>query len=119
MKKVLVFGASFNEQRYSNMAIKKLLKYGHKVIGLGSKPGTLDGVKIISGPQELYEIHTVTVYLNPMNQRVYYDYIIGLNPARVIFNPGSENKELELLLNEKDIPFERACTLVMLSLNQF
>lgn len=119
MKNVLVFGASFNERRYSNMAIKKLLKYGHNVTGLGSKSGTLDGVRIISGPQELGQIHTVTVYLNPYNQRYYYDYIFSLNPLRVIFNPGSENEELEILLNERDIFFERACTLVMLSLNQF
>ena len=112
MKNVLVLGASFNEKRYANMAIKKLLKHGHKVIGLGAKSGTLDGVKIISEPEELGHIFTLTIYLNPMNQRFYYDYIIGLNPERVIFNPGSENKELELLLNEKGIFFERACTLV-------
>lgn len=114
-----MLGASFNENRYSNRAIKKLLKYGHKVIGLGAVSGNLDGVRIISKQEELEQVHTVTVYLNPIHQKLYYDYIIGLNPDRIIFNPGSENREFEQLLHENDIGFERACTLVMLSLNQF
>jgi len=54
-----------------------------------------------------------------MNQRSYYDYIRELKPQRVIFNPGSENQEFELILNEEQILFEKVCTLVMLSLNQF
>ena len=119
IKNVLVLGASFNENRYSNMAIKKLLKYGHKVIGLGATSGSIDEVKILSEPEELEEVHTVTVYLNPMNQLLYYDYVIGLHPERVIFNPGAENREFEQLLKEKGIKYEHACTLVMLSLNQF
>ncbi|MGI9531713.1 CoA-binding protein [Lutimonas sp.] len=119
MKKVLVLGASFNEKRYSNMAMKKLLKYGHKVMGIGAIAGSLDEAKVFTEPKTLTGIHTVSVYLNSVNQRSFYDYIIDLNPERVIFNPGSENIEFEELLREKNIFFEKACTLVMLSLNQF
>jgi hypothetical protein len=54
-----------------------------------------------------------------MNQKQYYDYIIGLSPERVIFNPGTENPELYSLLREKGIDIEVACTLVMLSINQY
>lgn len=101
------------------MAIKKLLKYGHKVVGLGSKSGSIDEVRMITDQENLEQIHTVSVYLNPLNQQMYYDYILGIKPERVIFNPGSENQEFERLLSQKGIFYEKACTLVMLSLNEF
>ena len=54
-----------------------------------------------------------------MNQQKYYDYIIGLRPKRVVFNPGTENPEFYALLKENNIEFEVACTLVMLSLGNY
>ncbi len=119
MKKVLVLGASLNANRYSNMAIKKLLLKGFDVVGIGAKEGKVEGLTILTEQEAMSDIHTVTVYLNPVNQKLYYDYILEINPERVIFNPGSENKEFEALLAENDIQYEKACTLVMLSLNQF
>ena len=119
MKKVLVLGASLNANRYSNMAIKKLLLKGFEVIGIGAKEGKVERLTILTEQKAMSDIHTVTVYLNPVNQRLYYDYILEMNPKRVIFNPGSENKEFEILLAKNDIQYEKACTLVMLSLNKF
>ncbi|NOQ91727.1 MAG: CoA-binding protein, partial [Flavobacteriaceae bacterium] len=49
----------------------------------------------------------------------YYDYIIALQPERVIFNPGTKNEELENLLEKNKIFFEHACTLVLLSTGQY
>ena len=119
MKKVLVLGASLNANRYSNIAIKKLLLKGFEILGIGAKEGKVEGLTILTEHKAMKDIHTVTVYLNPVNQRLYYDYILEMNPKRVIFNPGSENKDFEALLTENDIQYEKACTLVMLSLNQF
>ncbi|MEH6407495.1 MAG: CoA-binding protein, partial [Leeuwenhoekiella sp.] len=65
------------------------------------------------------DVDTVTLYLNPQRQEEYYDYIISLNPKRVIFNPGTENPEFYTKLREKKISFENACTLVLLSTNQY
>lgn len=119
MKKVIVLGASLDSSRYSHMAMKKLKLKEHDVIGIGSRSGEVDGIAILTEAKMMSDIHTVTIYLNPMNQKSYYDYILELKPKRVIFNPGSENKEFELLLDEQQISFEKVCTLVMLSLNQF
>jgi hypothetical protein len=53
-----------------------------------------------------------------LRQRDYYNYIIEARPKRVIFNPGTENPEFyQLELN--DIKAEVACTLVLLSTNQY
>ena len=60
-------------------------------------------------------MHTITLYLNSQRQKAYYDYILGLKPQRIIFNPGTENLELIKLAKEQGIEIEIACTLVMLS----
>ncbi|MFN9590728.1 MAG: CoA-binding protein, partial [Bacteroidota bacterium] len=55
------------------------------------------------------------LYLNPALQEAAYDYIIGLSPRRVIFNPGTENEAFESLLKTRGIEPVEACTLVMLA----
>lgn len=119
MKKVIVLGASLNAHRYSNMAIKKLKSNNYDVFALGKSRGQVEGVTLFSDYKKIEEVYAVTVYLNAFNQKQFYDYIIELNPEKVVFNPGAENKELELILGENAIEFERACSLVLLSLNSF
>lgn len=118
-KKVLVLGASSNTERYSFMATSLLKSKGHQVFAIGNKKGLIDTINIVVETTPFEDIHTVTLYLSAKNQLPYYDYIIGLNPKRVIFNPGTENPELEKLLSKNNIPFEESCTLVLLSTNQF
>lgn len=118
-KKTLVLGASLKPNRYSNMAIHKLVRYDQPVVALGLREGEVAGVKIDTGLPQYEDVDTVTLYLNPQRQQEYYDYIISLDPQRVIFNPGTENPEFYSLLKEKDIEVVPACTLVMLSTNQY
>jgi hypothetical protein len=59
-------------------------------------------------------VHTITLYLNPQNQKEYYDYILSLQPRRIIFNPGTENDELEKQAQKAGIETVEGCTLVML-----
>jgi predicted CoA-binding protein len=118
-KKTVVLGASQNEERYSNMAVKKLTAHNHPVIAIGNKEGSINDVKITTDNPALEAVDTVTLYLNPQNQKPYYDYILSLNPKRIIFNPGTENEELEKMATEKGIKSMDACTLVLLSTNQY
>ena len=118
-KKTLVLGASENPARYSNMAVKKLHAYGHPVIAIGRRDGNINGITITKKAVEAKEVDTVTLYLNPYNQKPYYDYITALKPKRIIFNPGTENPELERLAEENGIKTLEACTLVMLSTGQY
>jgi uncharacterized protein len=118
-KKTLVLGASENPSRYSNIAIHRLLAYGHPVVAVGKRKGMVKNVEIITEHPEMNDIDTITLYLNPTNQQPYYDYILSLNPRRVIFNPGTENDELEKKLVQKGIITQEACTLVMLGTGQY
>lgn len=118
-KKTLVLGASTNPSRYSFMAINKLSGHGHSVVAIGQKDGEVEGVKIQTKQIPFTNVDTVTLYLNPLRQKDYYNYIVGLQPKRVIFNPGTENPEFYQLLKLNNIKAEVACTLVLLGTNQY
>lgn len=120
MKKVtLVLGASTNPNRYSNIAIKRFIDKGIQVVAIGKRKGKIFNVTIDDEKKDYKDIDTVTLYLNKQRQEDYYSYIISLNPRRVIFNPGTENNEFIKLLQENNIETEVACTLVLLSMNQY
>lgn len=118
-KKTLVLGASLKSERYSNMALRKLVNYKHEVVAFGMREGQEAGVVIDTELKQYKDLDTVTLYLNPTRQKEYYDYILSLKPSRVIFNPGTENPELYSILKENNIGYEEACTLVLLSTNQY
>jgi len=119
VKKTLVLGASLKTDRYSNFAIHSLTDKKYETVGVGLKEGVIEGVTIFKGKPKLDNIHTITLYLNPKRQEEYYDYIVSLHPKRVIFNPGTKNKELQLLLENNNIDYEDSCTLVLLSTGQY
>lgn len=117
--KTLVIGASENPERYSNMAVKKLVKHGHAVVAIGNKVGAIDQIKIETGKPVFTDIHTVSLYIRPDLQQDYVDYIKQLKPQRVIFNPGTENVQIENEFIESGIEITEACTLVLLSIDRF
>ena len=119
MKKTLVLGASVNPARYSHMAIERLRQHGHEVIAVGRDSGTVADVEIQGNFPKDLGIDTVTLYLNSDRQKEYYDTILNVHPRRIIFNPGTENPEFEKLAQDRGIQTEEACTLVLLSTNQY
>ena len=119
MKKTLVIGASEKRERVSNTAIHKLVGANISVEAIGVRVGEVCGVSIQKGFPVLDNIDTVTLYVGKKNQPVYYDYIVSLNPRRVIFNPGTENPEFEKILKDNGINVLSACTLVMLSVHNY
>jgi predicted CoA-binding protein len=117
--KTLVLGASTAHHRYSNFATHLLLKKGHEILLVGKSSGVVEGHQIQKEWPLNEDIDTVTVYLAPHNQVNYYNDILESKTRRLIFNPGTENAELELLALEKGIEVEEACTLVLLNTNQY
>jgi uncharacterized protein len=113
-EKTLVIGASTKPQRYSNKAIRMLKAYGHEVIALAKRAGSVDNIPILTEFPLDEKIHTVTLYVGPQNQPEYFSLLLMLKPKRVIFNPGTENSELKKILTEAGIETAYDCTLVML-----
>jgi uncharacterized protein len=101
------------------MAVRKL-KYGNiPVVAVGLREGEISGVRIEKPFPKFEDIHTVTIYIGPKNLTVYYDYILGLKPKRVIFNPGTESPAFAEILSSAGVEVVYACTLIMISNNLY
>jgi hypothetical protein len=118
-KKTLVLGASDNPERYSYKAIHRLREKGHSVVAIGKKVVMVGDTTVDTAKKNYPEIDTITMYLSAKHQKEYYDYILSLNPKRIIFNPGAENEELTKIALENNIEPLEACTLVLLSVGKF
>jgi uncharacterized protein len=118
-KKTVVIGASLNPDRYGYIATERLVNQGIETIPIGLKKGEIAGITVLNTRPDEKEVHTVTLYLNPKNQEDWYEYILSLHPTRIIFNPGTENPVFASLANKAGIETTEACTLVLLSTNQY
>ena len=120
MENVVVVGASTNEERYSNKAMKMLAEYGHRPIPVAPVGDTILGEKVYASVSEVRErVDTVTLYVGPKRQDGLFDEIIAQKPRRVIFNPGTENPQHYDRLQAAGIEVLEACTLVLLRTGQF
>ena len=101
------------------MVINRLVENNINVVAIGLRSGVVGGISIETEKKYFKNIHTVTLYLNAKRQKDYYNYIISLEPKRVIFNPGTENEEFYKILENNQISYEVACTLVLLRINAY
>ncbi len=121
MKKTVIIGATENKSRYAYLAAQMLAENKVEFVPVGIKKGNVLGKEILDLKQQphIAAVDTITLYINAQHQREWYDYFLSLKPQRVIFNPGTENPELEKILEDKNIEALEACTLVMLRTGQF
>lgn len=121
MGKTVIIGATPNPSRYAYVAAKLLQAADEDFVPLGIKSGSLFGREIIDirlRPR-LEDVHTITLYIGPPKQQEWYDYLLSLNPNRIIFNPGTENHELSSLAKKNGIEVENACTLVLIKTGRY
>ncbi|PKA99423.1 hypothetical protein B0O79_3134 [Flavobacteriaceae bacterium MAR_2009_75] len=119
MKKTLVLGASLNRNRYSNLAVNRLIEHNIDTVAFGLKEGNIRDIQIKTNFDDFQNVHTITLYIGARRQPEYIDKILQLKPKRVIFNPGTENPEFYEKLTENGIKAEVACTLVLLATGQY
>lgn len=119
MSKIVVMGASPNRERFSYKAVKALRRRNYDIVALGVKEGEIGDISIQTGQPELDDVDSVLLYLNPERQKPLYDYILSMKPRRIIFNPGTNNKEFTELADRNGIEVVHNCALVMLSSETF
>jgi uncharacterized protein len=119
-ERVVILGASDKRERYSHRAMKMLLDHGHEIVLVHPKLAQIEGRDVVNDLGAVTgAVDTVTMYVGPDASAPLADKLISLKPARVIFNPGSENPALQQRLADAGIRVEEACTLVLLSTGQF
>ena len=109
-KKTLVFGASLRPERVSNMVIYRLLDNAHEVVAIGGRKGEIEEVEVQTGQPGIEDIHTITMYMGERRQQDHEDYLVSLNPKRIIFNPGAENPDFAFRARSMGIETLNACT---------
>ena len=115
----VVIGASPNPARYAYAATQRLRRAGFPVVAVGLREGQIGDVTIQTGRPAVPAVDTVTLYVGPQNQPAWQEYILGLRPRRIIFNPGTENPVLAAAAAASGIATEEACTLVLLSTDSY
>jgi hypothetical protein len=97
-----------------------LAQKGHAVYPVNPALGEIKGQRVYKRLGEIPEpLHTITLYVSPALSTGLADELLAAKPARVIFNPGTENPELEAKLGAAGIAVIRACTLVLLRTGRF
>ena len=117
--KTIVLGASPNPDHYSYKAVQLLQDKEKNVVDMGINKGKIGTISIVSLTAKITDVHTLSLYLNPQLQEQYLDFILSLNPKRVLFNPGTENPILATKLIQEGIAWENVCTLLLLTTNQY
>ncbi len=120
-KKTVIIGATPDTSRYAYLAAEKLKNHSHPIVLIGTRKGAVLGEEILDLNQmpKIENVDTVTMYINPTRQKQWQSYILSLKPKRIIFNPGTENRAFQIQLEKAGIETLNACTLVMLSSNQY
>jgi predicted CoA-binding protein len=108
----LILGSSDNPQRPSYLAKQLLQKKGFRTLSIDKQTIPELSGDLKSAPQDAQK--TVAIFLKPGQQKKYYDFLFSLKPNRIIFNPGTENKELEELALRQNIRVLSGCTIAML-----
>lgn len=117
---VAILGATDRTDKYAYLAFKKLQAHGHNPLPVSPFVKSVEGVPAVAKLSDLkVRVDTLTMYVGPAKSDQMADEIVALKPGRVIFNPGSENPALEARLKSAGIPFEEACTLVLLGTGKF
>lgn len=117
---VIVLGASNKPDRYSYKAIRMLKEYGHKPFPVHPSLPEVDGIAVSPKISSVNEpVQTLTVYVNPQLSSEMQEEILSCKASRFIFNPGTENPELEEKLRKAGKEVVEACTLVLLRTGQF
>lgn len=98
-----------------------LKQAGISISAIGARPAIVEDIQIHTDWDQLSDepIDTITLYIGADRQKDHYSNIISARPRRIIFNPGTENTELEQLAQAAGIETLQACTLVMLRTNLY
>lgn len=120
-RKTAIIGATTNPERYAYLAAERLTSHGHEIVPIGIKKGEVFGKSILPLQEkpDLKGIHTITMYINPINQKEWQDYLLSLKPKRIVFNPGTENPSFAHRAKKEGIETVEGCTLVMLGARSY
>ncbi|MEP2023825.1 MAG: CoA-binding protein [Reichenbachiella sp.] len=120
-KLTVVLGATTDPSRYAYLAAERLKNHKEDFKLVSIKKGEVFGQQFLDLKSKPFieNVHTITLYIGAIHLSQWQDYMLSLNPERIIFNPGTENMELAKAAEAKGIETVFGCTLVMLGTGQY
>ncbi|MEP3387648.1 MAG: CoA-binding protein [Reichenbachiella sp.] len=120
-KLTVVLGATTDPSRYAYLAAERLESHHQPFKLVSIKKGELFGQEFLDlkTKPNIEGVDTVTLYIGTARLTEWIDYILSLQPKRIIFNPGTENMELAKAAEAMGIETVFGCTLVMLGTGQY
>lgn len=116
----MIIGASPKPDRYANKAQRLLKENGHTTVPINPIQEEILGDEVSKSPSDYQgDIDTVTLYVRPERLESILDNILSIKPKRIIFNPGTEDTQLQQRAREAGIEVIEACTLVLLNTGQY
>ncbi len=117
--KVAVLGASDNPERTSNQLIRRLLAKGHEIFPIHPALKTIEGLAVYPDLKSLPAgIDVLSMYVNAQRSEALTEAILATGIPMIIFNPGAENPTLAQRLETQGRETQKACSLVLSSMDQ-
>ena len=112
-KTVAIIGASQDESKYGNKAIKAYIHQGWRVIPVNPNEKKIEGLKTYHSILDIRKnIDRVSLYVPPSIVIVIIEDIAEKGAKEVFFNPGTESKELVLKAKKLGIDPILACSIL-------
>ena len=119
-RSVAIIGASHKPHRFAHKVQQMLMRKGYRVFPVSANGRAILNVAGYRSVLDIGEaVDTGTLYLNPQRHLPIKDEILALKPRRIIFNPGTESRELMHAYDAAGIETLEACTLIMLQSDVF
>ena len=110
--KIAIVGASRNREKYSNKAVRAYKSKDHVVFPINPTEREIEGLKCYSDISQVpLELDAASIYLPPeIGIKVMPD-LIKRKVKRIILNPGSESKEIIMMLKQSNQDHSLSCSI--------
>ncbi len=110
---IAVIGASNDEDKYGNMALKAWGKTPWTVYAVNPNEDEIEGMTAWDSVLDIpHDIHTATLYVPPKIGMRVADDLIEKGVQEVYLNPGSGSDELREKLQDAGLTVHEACSIM-------
>lgn len=118
MKTIAIIGASANQEKFGNKAVRAYVQQGWTVCPVNPKEPEIEGIKAFKSIRELPEgVDEASVYLPPNLVPVILNELAAKGIRKVWLNPGTESDIAIERAEELGIEAVVACSIVGVGVN--
>jgi len=113
MKSIAIIGASANQEKFGNKAVRAFVQQGWTVYPVNPKEATIEGLKAFKAVREIPgEVDEASIYLAPHLVPAVLQELASKKIMRVWLNPGTESDTAVERAEELGIEAVVGCSIV-------